>query len=214
MLNGASARLKLKIQDTTPSPMKKKLDRRKFLAVSGAGSGLLWAGCSSPGEEGGQPQGAQTAFQSFSGQDARLLDALGMVILAPQANMPSLQQANLLAYLDQQYASEQQSQQLGQALNGIRQEVALRFGDRQSFEKLDSEQQLGILQTLRQGQGRAEAWQSVSPAQFLNQLRAQLVDGYYGHPLVWKAIGFGGRAQFTGYPDYQQWPETPGQDEG
>ena len=194
--------------------MKKKLDRRKFLAVSGVGSGLLWASCSGPEEDRrGEQAGEQKAgFQSFSTRDARLLEALAEVVLAPKENMPALSQTDLLRYLDRQYASEDQSRRLAEALQGIREEANSQGG--REFEDLSPTQQQEIVDSLRQEGGKAAAWQSLSSSQFLNQLRGHLVDGYYNHPLVWEAIGFGGRAQFTGYPDYQQWPEAHPQDEG
>ncbi|MDA2933078.1 gluconate 2-dehydrogenase subunit 3 family protein [Acidobacteria bacterium AH-259-D05] len=186
--------------------MKKQLNRRKFLTVSGAGSGFLISRAVQPPSLPAESSAQAPAYQSFSSADGKLLEVLSFVILAPQGNQPTPQQVNLLSYLDQQYASPSKSGHLRRALEGIRQEVKLRFGSKQDFADLKEGQQEEILSLMEENRGQAGVWKSVSSREFFQEIRSHIVDGYYSNPLVFKAIGYGGRAQFIGYPDYNKWP--------
>lgn len=67
------------------------------------------------------------------------------------------------------------------------------------FTALDGHRQDVILGAIQQGQVSGEPWSTMSAPRFFEELLAELVEGYYSHPLVQEEIGYVGMADAHGW---------------
>jgi hypothetical protein len=68
------------------------------------------------------------------------------------------------------------------------------------FSQLDTTEQDALLQAAQDGELRREEWQGMKSALFFSKrLLPDIVKAYYGHPIAWNEIGFGGPASPRGY---------------
>lgn len=85
-----------------------------------------------------------------------------------------------------------------QALAAL-QEEALAAHQR-GFADLDDAEADGLLQAMQDGRLQHERWRNVPPSLFFSKrVLVDVVEAYYGHPLAWNEIGFGGPASPRGY---------------
>lgn len=84
-----------------------------------------------------------------------------------------------------------------QGLAGIASEARRRHGA--SFAELDGAEQDALLHDAQTGQIAGD-WSSMPPKIFFaKRLLRDIVTAYYGHPIAWNEIGFGGPASPRGY---------------
>ena len=88
-----------------------------------------------------------------------------------------------------------------------------------SFRELDETAQDVILLAVQGGKVLGEAWQTVSPTRFFEELLAGATESYYSHPLAQEEIGYVGMAdahgwQLIGLDQLEMWEPRALEDEG
>ncbi|HEY3916619.1 MAG TPA: gluconate 2-dehydrogenase subunit 3 family protein [Stellaceae bacterium] len=69
-----------------------------------------------------------------------------------------------------------------------------------AFHRLDVAEQEALLRACQEGQLVDPAWRGMDSALFFSKrLLPDIVKAYYGHPIAWNEIGFGGPASPRGY---------------
>lgn len=162
-----------------------KLTRRAFMAIAGRGCPALLAA----GLMVAPPAGR--GYRRLSGEQAEMLLAAAHILIPPPKGAPSFSDVALLGYIDGLLETAAERDALSQGLAAL--DAAARSGYGRGFLRLERAEQAKLLRS--------------GDELFFRSLRAKLVEAYFSNPLVWKFIGFGGRSQFTGYPDYHHWPQ-------
>lgn len=121
-------------------------------------------------------------YRNLDEQQARLLLAIAEVIIPAREGHPTVRQLDVIGYMDREITSHDEWTAIRSGLQ--------RFG--RGFEKPDERK--AFFRSVWNGGG--------AQSDFLHRVRRYVVDAYYSDPSVWKAIGFNGRAQFVGHPDF------------
>ncbi|GAA4391298.1 gluconate 2-dehydrogenase subunit 3 family protein [Hymenobacter koreensis] len=82
-------------------------------------------------------------------------------------------------------------------LGGVQQTAQARFGH--AFEQLAPDQQDQVLLQVQQGTAAGEAWATVPPVRFFEELLAEATSLYYAHPLAQEEIGYVGMADLPAW---------------
>ncbi|GEM_PF-5784885 len=182
--------------------MNLKLTRRAFIQLAGAGStGLLLTRVELASARASAPS------RIFSGHQARTVLAAAEVIIPTRENEPSVVDVNVLDYIDREIRGSSERALFVEGLAGLDRLAGLLGRGPRRFADLPAAQRIAILKMVEAGTLPVDAWPSGSGPLFFRQLRRRIVEGYFSSPLVWKFIGYGGRSQFIGYPDFNRWPQ-------
>lgn len=180
-----------------------KLSRREFLEVAGKGGAGVFIG----NLVDSSPMAPGPLYGSFTKHEAQTLLAAAEAIIPTRKGEPTVVDVNVLGYIDREIFDTPERGLVSKGLAGLDQTSRLMFGADKNFVGLPSSQRIAALKALEAGDAPGDAWNEIPPVVFFRTMRGRIVEGYFSNPLVWKSIGFGGRSQFVGYPDYHHWPQ-------